>query len=384
MANNKPPLWVILTPIVRPAAGGAAIYADLLASALAQRSRDVVLISEQFPGAPAREQTAFSGGGQVTIERVLPFRAGRDRIELRAAFDYARSAIMLAAQVCAPIEQRMREADGAVCLVHSSLIYRPTPLVAALNRLKRRLNQRLSLIYDVRDPLAGRRQSGAFNRADYVIASSKAVQAHLAALLDGRAPIHLPIPFEAPAPISAERAAEAALRHNLRPGAFVFSPNGISRRKGHGALRDGVLLARSEGLDVTLAVAGRRRDWSALDESAAQSGGLRYLGSIPHEEVLSLMSVARLVAIPSPVEAPSRAALEAVTIGASLLAPPVEEFRTCSAQIAASCTRETLAKAIAAAPFPPVRDYDFSRHALDVIATRYIELEPGPAPRRRA
>src|SRR3546814_18625710 len=72
-------LWVIVTPVFKPAPGGGAIYADILARALAGAGADVVVFAERHPGTSA-EEALVTRRGSARVCRILPFRAGRAEI----------------------------------------------------------------------------------------------------------------------------------------------------------------------------------------------------------------------------------------------------------------------------------------------------------------
>src|SRR3546814_8636836 len=81
-------LWVIVTPVFKPAPGGVAIYADILARALAGAGADVVVFAERHPGTSA-EEALVTRRGSARVCRILPFRAGRADRNWRSYLAYA-------------------------------------------------------------------------------------------------------------------------------------------------------------------------------------------------------------------------------------------------------------------------------------------------------
>src|SRR3546814_5167019 len=61
-------LWVIVTPVFKPAPGGGAIYADILARALAGAGADVVVFAERHPGTSAEEALVTRRGSARSEE----------------------------------------------------------------------------------------------------------------------------------------------------------------------------------------------------------------------------------------------------------------------------------------------------------------------------
>ena len=74
-------------------------------------------------------------------------------------------------------------------------------------------------------------------------------------------------------------------------------------------------------------LAGRRRSWHQRYGESQTGGALRYLGSLPLHDVLGLYMQSELVLNPCTTDSPSRMTLEAMQMGAPVIAPPhVPEF----------------------------------------------------------
>lgn len=379
IARSAGRCWMILTPVMPPAPGGGGVYTHTLSEALVRSKRDVVVITERYPGRGSVSCIHETQGRRADVIRALPWRAGRARVDWRSYADYALQnwrlySILSSSRLRAAVARRER----CVVLVHASLIYRPNLLMPALVSLKAECGDRVRLVADVRDPAATLKHRTVLDQFDAVVASSWSVAAHLEAL-GVRAPIrHVPIPLAIPDEISKAHGAARAERYGLTPGRYVFSPNGTSRRKGHAALRDAVIqLRRTTAPDLQLVVAGRRRDWTGEDDRACAAGAMRFLGALPHTDVLQLAKAAYVTATPSPVEAPSRAALEALAVSGPVVLPPIPEFAEIAPErVAWSMDPEGLTAAIerASANTAPIA-YDLSQHAPSKVVHRYLELE---------
>jgi len=116
--------------------------------------------------------------------------------------------------------------------------------------------------------------------------------------------------------------------------------------------------------DIVLASAGRKRDWSAQDDLAEAAGLTRYLGSVQHADMLALMRGSRATLILSDKEAISRAALEAIWVGADVVLPDIKEFaQDCSELICSNVTPEQVCSIVTSLDRRQKPKFNFELHS---------------------
>src|SRR3546814_17534538 len=121
-------LWVIVTPVFKPAPGGGAIYADILARALAGAGADVVVFAERHPGTSA-EEALVTRRGSARVCRILPFRAGRADRNWRSSLAYAAAHLVyLRLPGLIRCARRRVNAPPRRALIHSRLLSHTTLL----------------------------------------------------------------------------------------------------------------------------------------------------------------------------------------------------------------------------------------------------------------
>jgi len=363
---------VILAPNYAPAVGGGAVYYKLLAEGLAANgaAAQVTVLTEAHPGEP---RLARACGGRVEVHRRLPYRTARAERHWRQYPAYAWENLRFPDLL---LGRRWR--PGSVLLVHGSFHLYPNSLHATLALLKRCHGRRVALVADLRDPRLPadrQRQLGVY---DALVACSRSVTESLRPeLREGGRLREIPIPLALDKP-DAARAQAVAARHGLVPGRYVLWTNGILKRKNVDLALAAAHQVRRRRPEATLAVAGRRRDWSPAHERAAREGLLTYLGLVPPREMPALCAGAGVVLNVSAIEGMPRGALEAIAAGAPVLLPPkVPEFAAhCPDHLAATHDPEALAKQILAAldgglGAPP---YPLAAHAPAAVLPRYADL----------
>jgi hypothetical protein len=221
---------------------------------------------------------------------------------------------------------------------------------------------------------------GVLKRFDAAIGCSRQIADDLRALVgDSVTVAHIPIPFDRPPAPDEAAVADAVTRYGLARGRYVFNPNGVVAPKAYPELREAVRALRGmDGTgDVALVTCGRRRNWTDADTEAANSGLLRYLGPIPHADVLALARGAMLTAIVSRKEGLPRSALDVLSAGGLLLAPPIPEFEEAIPdQVARSLDPQALARQMQRlAQGPSSGRYDLSRHDIRRLVAAYRALE---------
>lgn len=382
---NHPPseprtLWVILSPIFKPAPGGAAVYYDTIGRAIAKAGDDVLVLCEAFAGTPQNE-CFHAGNGTARVDRFLPFRAGRAEKDWRSYVDYA-IANALYLRIPSLIRRAHAQGDYArVCVImHTSLLYNPSTLAAMLPRLRRAVPGKTRLIADIRDYSYPQSKLPLLKHFDAIVTSSLGVAEELGkrepAIADRLRPIAMP--FAPPPPPSDETVAAVLARFGLARGRYLFNPNGIADNKHFPAMREAMpLLRQMPGCDdLVLVTAGRNRDWTARDDEAEAAGITRYIGPVPHADIVALMRGAHATVILSDREAISRGALEAMSVGGRVILPDLAEFRANCAEAVCSNVEPAAIAALAAslASRPPHR-FPFENHAEPVFLPAYRALD---------
>jgi glycosyltransferase involved in cell wall biosynthesis len=375
------PLWYVVTPLYKPAPGGAAVYSDSLARALAADGADVVVATEAFPGEPSLGKIE-NGRGSITVDRLFPLRAGRAERDWRSYLAYARQNLRmlgLPARVARAARER-RSADVTV-LVHSSWFYNRSVLPSRIDALRRALPGRTKLVADVRDPKVHAGLVPVLSRFDAAIGCSRTIADDLRALLPSRTEVaHIPIPFEPPEPPSPGEIAAALATHDLTGVPYLFNPNGVSEEKRYPDMLEVVRALRGlAGWErTTLVTVGRSRDWKPRDDAAVAEGLLHYVGVVPHRTALALAAGGRATMILSRIEGMPRSGLEALAIGKPLLAPDIDEFRQF---IPASVVRsekplEIARQVVELVADPPAERYPLEHHDMAALVRSYRALEP--------
>lgn len=380
-ATSEPrTLWVILSPIFKPAPGGAAVYYDTIGQALARAGDDVLVLCEAFAGKPQHEQF-FTGEGTARVDRFLPFRAGRAEKDWRSYVDYA-IANALYLRIPGLIRKANAKGDYArVCVImHTSLLYNPSTLAAMLPRLRGAVPGKTRLIADIRDYSYPEAKLSLLAHFDAIVTSSLGVAEELGkrapAIADRLRPIAMPF---APPPLPSDETVAAVLeRFGLTRGRYLFNPNGVANNKHFPAMREAMPLLRGiPGCeDIVLVTAGRNRDWNTRDDEVEAAGLTRYIGPVPHTDIVALMRGAHATVILSDREAISRGALEAMSVGGRAILPDLAEFRaSCAEAVCKVVEPATIAALAASLADRPPPCFPFENHAEAVFLPAYRALD---------
>lgn len=373
-------LWYIVTPLYKPAPGGAGVYYHTLANALAGSGADVTVVTEAFPGQP-RSSHERIGTGSITVDRLFPLRAGRATIEAWTFAVYFWQNVKMALMPSRLRRQRKKSgADKVILVIHSSFFYKPSVLPFLLSRLRKQAGPAGMLVIDVRDPLFNGSLHNMFARFDVAIGCSQEVADRLRASLSNRVDVlHIPVPFERPPIPSPEDVAAVLNEHDLSGVRYVLNPNGVQEQKNYEKILKLVYKLREDPAmqDVVLVTAGRARDWAKRDDDAVRDGVLRYVGILPNQSLLALARNAVATVILSKIEGLPRSALEAFSMECPLLAPDIPEFReTIPGDVAMSDDLDVLAQQFVqvCAQRGPTK-YPLAGHSMSELVRQYRALE---------
>lgn len=361
----------LITPVYPPASGGGAYYSRQLALGLAERNRieHIAIYTEAFPGQPRGSRFVSD---HVTISRVFPFRAGRDDKPWHRYLLYVWQNLQF---VALPL---WLPSSTTVLLVHGSFHHHPNFMVLAMHLLRRLRKGHLGLMADMRDPCLPNARFHELYPYDRIICCSESVVRHLEVDPQLKKKLVLiPIILDVTRP-NTDTIASALDRFGLADRPYLLSSNGISLKKRIDEAIDVTRRLRARGHNLALVVVGRRRDWQPRHQQAIDDGEMIYLGSVRNSDVLALAAGSELVINLSRIEAPSRASLEAIAVGARTLLPPnVPEFeRACPGYVASSSDPEVLADQVETILRQPLSTniYDLSLHSPERVLPLYEQL----------
>ncbi len=125
-------------------------------------------------------------------------------------------------------------------------------------------------------------------------------------------------------------------------GEFILSTSTIEPRKNTGALLAAWPFIKKEHPELTLVVAGRW-GWGRKETKQAllNTPGVRWVGSIPADQLLSAFSGARLLVYPSLYEGFGLPPLESAASGVPFVIGPAETLREIFGSVAAAIAEET-------------------------------------------
>lgn len=372
--DNRRAFWCIISPVFKPAAGGGAIYSDTLARQLAMAGCNVEVWVEKHPGQPDREVLDASPG-QAVVNRMFPYRAGRERRDIASYIAFA-AANFQYARLPGQIRKLAAQGHDSVrILLHSSFLYRPTIFPFLLGALRQTGVADTRLLLDVRDygmPRTARKFLSAFDR---IVTSSEGV-AQFLDVPDRTFPILMP--FERPDRIPSQGEISAALaKFDLSGKTFLLNPNGISKSKHIDTMRDVIpLLRQNEGFEkIVLVNAGRERDRTPEDNASEARGESLYVGSLGREDLHALMVASLFTLVLSDREAISRSALEAMALGGRAILPDLPEFRRdCGDFVLSDISPKSLARKIVAMEHIPMPQYRFDLHEAREYIPRYLSI----------
>lgn len=359
----------ILTPIYKPATGGAATYYSLLGSMLiANRIVErVTVITERMPG---ESHDASEADGSLRIMRVFPYRASSAAGWLRQ-----RALYLVQNLLYYRLPAIVKSLGVDVLLVHSSF-HNQFNLLGGPLRL---IQKHTRLVADVRDCQMPAAKLSQLEPYTQIIACSENVYSHLATRPSLSARVHtIPIP-QADLPLPDTPTSEEVVRElGCDPERYLLAVGLLKSRKGVDLLLDAYVNWRAQsGQSFDLVLVGTIRD-KALARRARRAPGVRLLGAVARTRLLALMKHAALNVNLSLSEGMPRASLEALALQTRVILPAgIPEFRRhCLPWVAVSTTDAKLLaqqfrEALAA---PPPLCYPLNHHSPSMVVKHYIEV----------
>ena len=361
----------ILTQIFPPTPGGAAVYYDLLSRYLVGHPEigAITVVTERRPPS----SIDFAESHEIVVKRVFPSWYNRRDSPFPSGLLYAWQNLQYL------LLPQLLPRDLNILLVHAGLLRHPSSLASVMKMLRAR-NRDIRLVADVRDPVFNERHFPKLARFDALVCCSENIVELFRGdrRFDGR--VHLvPVIFDA-SPISVRSRASALLRYGLKEGQFILFTNGLVKSKGIALALQMVEALWRRGWRLPLAVVGRAQDKGILSAGLEEKGILRYLGVVPHGEVMALAKGAALHVTVNSVEAMPRGCLEAIAMGTPVLLPRnvPEFFAACQSCVAGSYEAEELADQAAMIIAKRIRcGYDLTRHEPMRVIDTYVEVFRG-------
>lgn len=375
ISNSHPPRGgksrvLVLTPVLPPAPGGGAIYTPLLVNGLLDRgyAEFAAVLTEKHPEMPGKEELR---NGSIVFLRRYPFRAGVLKKDIWRYFRYLVQNLQFL-----DIPLAVRKYRITHVLIHGSFHNNPNLMWLAV-RLTRLISPATKLVLDARDPKLPRSKIGQLRPYWKVICCSENVVRHFEDLLGlTERLVHIPVIIDVIKPTKAE-IEDCQKRYGLAARPYIFNGSGIYLDKGTDRLWGVVEELRKEMPQLNLVIAGRKRDWSPSYDQAVEAGWLKYVGAIPHRDVLLLSAGAMADVNLSRVDSMPRASLEALACGARVLLPQgVPEFeRACPGSIMVSNDLEQIALQVQKIMRgETVAEYDITPHLSARVLQAYGEL----------
>lgn len=322
-----------------PAPGGGGVYTQLLVNGLLNLGlvEFAAVLTEMHPNQPDVE---FLCNGHLKIIRHFPFRAGVASKNFARYFQYLFQNLQFLGIVL-----HVKRMGITHLLIHSSFHNHPNLMWLSI-KLVRFFAPSVKQILDVRDPKLPLSRFEEVYIYQKVICCSENVMQHFSgdSSLTNKL-VHIPIIIDLNKPTEQE-IADCKRKYGLDRLGYVFNGSGISKEKGTDRVFEAVRELRKKMPDICLVVAGRKRDWLTKYDVAEESGCLRYVGVVPHRDILCLSAGALVDVNLSHVDSMPRASLEAMVSGGRVLLPRgVPEFdRDCPEYVAVSDDAESVAE----------------------------------------
>jgi len=273
------------------------------------------------------------------------------------------------------LQERLPD-DLDVLIVHAGLVRYVSALPIVLQGM-RKSNPGIRLVADVRDPVFNEQTFSRLGIFDALICCSDNIIASLEDDPRLASRLHkIPVLFECSKP-DKQLVRTVLLKHGLHEGQYILFTNGLVEKKGY---RTALQMAEQlwiEGSRRPLVIVGRAQvDGHAL-RGVQKQEYVRYLGIVPHAEVLALAKGAALHLTVNDVEGMPRGCLEAIAVGTPVLVPNnIPEF---ASNCPRNLIRSTAPKPLAAQADEVISSrrlcqYDLAQHQPQMVARLYVEL----------
>lgn len=339
---------LLICPLYSPHAGGAAVNAASLRTAL----RATGLVDRVIILTEGRER--WDEPGEPEIHRCIPEHATRpDRSGTRKVLGYARNQI--AYRTIVPQMVRHFRPD----IIHFHARIRGRLFYRALKKSGK------PVVADLRDW---------FTHADSISPVSTVVFAASEAILQRARESGVPHERSAllPSIIHPRPTNSTTTPSNLRTKTVLFVGS-VGSGKGVPALIRAFERFRQRQPEWKLVLIGPRAD--STDASEYRGTGIEWLGALPHHSTLRHIAQAAILVLPSSSEGLPRVILEALACETPVLAPPgIEEFnRHIPGCVMPDTSEDTILAMLESTLQRPEKvSYPLSEHSAEAVATRCL------------
>jgi glycosyltransferase involved in cell wall biosynthesis len=354
---------LIVTPIYHGSAGGAATYYRLLVRWFNKNCGiSTIVVSEM---SSCKEDTYYG---------IFPAWAGRNRNIVRDIFYYFLQNITYLKIIAVLLKEH-----PDVVLVHSSF-FNPPGMFWAIFQILKILSPKTLFVADVRDRLLPLKKIWRLNKFDRIVACSDNVYAHLlAGNMDPQKITVVPVIQEEININSAfDKLNNVRKTHKLSDRQYFIYVGAVKEDKAVDVLLKAYdSIVRPKFPDIKFALVGLNKFRNPKYNALLNMEGVIYLGNLPRDHSLTLMSGAELCVNISPNEGLPRVSLEALALGRPTLLPPnVPEFvKFCPSHIISEISvQEVGHKICELLETHSVPSYPTSLHCPQNIIPKYLSI----------
>lgn len=318
---------LIITPIYFGAAGGAAVYYQTLSKLLKDKKNlRVVVVSERVAGKQYNDYYSL-----------FPSWAGRDRNIIRDIFYYFLQNITYFWLVWIMFKERPR-----IVLIHSSFLNHPG-IFGLVFRLLKTVFQSAYFVADVRDRLLPQEKVRLLNKFDKIVCCSNNVHEYLLSEgADSNKLYLIPVIQEKINIHEVNKKFNSLSKiYKLEGRKYIIYAGAVKEDKAVDVLLEAYnSIVRAKFPNITFVLVGLNKFSNKKNNNLLKMKGVSYLGNLPREHSLVLMSGAELCVNISPNEGLPRVSLEALALNRPVLLPPnVPEFaKSCSSHVISEIT----------------------------------------------
>ena len=365
---HKPSL-VVITPIFPPSTGGAATYYGLLIKRLllSESVDKVTVITEHLP---SEQVISKEYSGRCEIIRIFPYRASATMSLAKQYFKYAlQNALYLYAWYL------IKKKSPDIILVHSSFHNH----INLFHLIAKYLLRDERLIADVRDHQMPVKNLYQLNVYSDIIACSENIIQYLSSNFDGSDKIkYIPV-LQEKIKLNPDDIVSALKKFDLYNVNYIMYAGLIKKDKGVQLLIESFVKLKLLGYEGKLVLAGVVKE-SDLLASALKNNDVIYVGPLQHDELMLILSSARMLINLSSSEGLPRICLEAMELNVPVLLPKgIPEFgKHCPENVANSSDPTSIASQIMfIINNNKHQTYIIKKHHEENVIGKYIKLMRG-------
>lgn len=355
---------LVITPIFLSDAGGAAIYYKLLVSLLSKSyNTETGVVSERY-----------TYHGDLRYYGIFPTWAGRDRNIVRDIFFYFLQNVSYFGMFWILFKERPN-----IVLVHSSFYNHPG-IFDPVFRLLKMFFPRIRFVADVRDRLLPQKKLSLLNYFDRIISCSENVYAHLlSGRVDPKKVLIIPvIQEEMNIPVIRGQFDSLCKTYGLCGRQYFIYVGAVKEDKAVDILLEAYVdIVRPKFPEIDFVLVGLNKSKGKDVASMLEMDGVIYLGNLPREHSLALMSGANLCVNISPNEGMPRVSLESIALNKPTLLPPnIPEFHElCPEYVVSDLSVPSVGRQICKLlETPSVPVYPIAKHYPEAVLSQYEEV----------